>query len=209
MLKGSNDEILLSRGGKTIVVPFYQLWQELMHKKTLDIYQYRIFTSLSAMKELVLVIEKTKEGLFISDANIEACRKELLFLLNRDKVMEMHYRTISNSLRNVLGKAPKSDAEKNRLLYRLKYAINQIEHTYFEMALDGLKRAIIDCNIEDIEVYSNVVASQAVYNGWSAAALKELLRFFTIEEMKEKEFGEQWNAFSRQLLIEEKQSTMF
>ena len=40
-------------------------------------------TSLSAMKELVLVIKKTKEGLFTSDANIEACRKELLYILNQ------------------------------------------------------------------------------------------------------------------------------
>lgn len=188
MLKGSNDEILLNRGVKAIVIPFYQLWQELMHKKTLDIYQYKILASLSAMKELVSIIKKTKDGLFISDANIEACRKELLFILNRDKVMEKHYRAISNSLRNVLGKAPKSDAEKNRLLYRLKYAINQMEHTYLEAALDELKQAILNCNIGDIEAYSNIVASQAIYNGWSAAALKELLRFFTIEEMKEKEF---------------------
>ncbi len=57
--------------------------------------------------------------------------------------MERYYKTISNSLRNVLGKALKSDAEKNRLLYRLKYAINQIEHTYLEIALDELKQVII------------------------------------------------------------------
>ncbi len=204
MLKGSNDEILLGRGVKEIAIPFYQLWQELMHKKTLDIYQYKIFTSLSAMKEFVMVIKKTKEGLFTSDANIEACRKELLFILNRDKVMGRHYRTISNSLRNILGKTLKSDAEKNRLLYRLKYVINQIEHTYLGIALDELKEAIINCNIENIEAYSNTVASQAVYNGWSAAALKELLRFFTIEEMKQKEFADQWDVFRKQLLIEEK-----
>ena len=79
------------------------------------------------MKELVLVIKKTKEGLFTTDANIEACRKELLYILNRDKVMEMYHKAILNSLRHVLGKIPKVEAEKNRLLYRLQYAINQIE----------------------------------------------------------------------------------
>ena len=83
MLKGSNDKVLINRGVKAVIVPFYQRRQELMHKKTLDIYQYRIMTSLSAMKELVLVIKKTKEGLFTSDANIEACRKELLYILNQ------------------------------------------------------------------------------------------------------------------------------
>ena len=79
------------------------------------------------MKELVLVIKKTKEGLFTSVTNIEACRKELLYILNRDKVMERYHKAILNSLRKVLGKVPKAEAEQNRLLYRLKYAINQIE----------------------------------------------------------------------------------
>lgn len=206
MLKGSNDEILVSRGIKAIVVSFYQRWQELMNKKTLDIYQYKIMTSLSAMKELVLVIRKTKEGLFTSDANMEACRKELLFILNRDKVMEKHYRAILNSLRSALGKASKTEAEKNRLLYRLNYVINQIDRTYLEDALEELKWAILKHDMEDMEVYSDIVASQAIYNGWSAAALNELLRFFAIEEMKNKEFDEQWNAFRRQLLIVEKAS---
>lgn len=68
-------------------------------------------TSLSAMKELVLVIKKTKEGLFTSDANIEACRKELLYILNHDKVMGMYHKAILNSLRKVLGKVPKAEAE--------------------------------------------------------------------------------------------------
>ena len=201
MLNGSNDKVLINRGVKAVIVPFYQRWQELMHKKTLDIYQYKIMTSLSAMKELVLVIKKTKEGLFTSDANIEACRKELLYILNRDRVMEMYHKAILNSLRHVLGKVPKAEAEKNRLLYRLQYAINQIEQVYLKEAIDELKQAILKCDIEGVEAYSDIVASQAIYNGWSSTALKELLRFFTIGDMRDKEFEEQWNAFRNQLLV--------
>ena len=37
------------------------------------------------MKELVLVIKKTKEGLFTSVANIEACRKELIYMIEATK----------------------------------------------------------------------------------------------------------------------------
>ena len=37
MLKGSNDKVLINRGVKAVIVSFYQRWQELMHKKTLDI----------------------------------------------------------------------------------------------------------------------------------------------------------------------------
>lgn len=59
MLWGNNDEALIRRGVNEAVVPFYQRWQELLNKKTLDIYQYKVMTSLSAMKEMVRVIKKT------------------------------------------------------------------------------------------------------------------------------------------------------
>lgn len=35
MLNGSNDKVLINRGVKAVIVPFYQRRQELMHKKTL------------------------------------------------------------------------------------------------------------------------------------------------------------------------------
>lgn len=90
MLSGYNDEMLINSGVSEEVVPFYQRWQELMNRKTLDIYQYKIMTSLTAMKEMVEVIKKTQAGLFTTDANIKACRGELLFILNQDKVLMKH-----------------------------------------------------------------------------------------------------------------------
>ena len=42
MLKNQNDEQLKQRGISEKVIPFYQVWQELVNAKTLDIYQYRI-----------------------------------------------------------------------------------------------------------------------------------------------------------------------
>ena len=52
-----------------------------------------------------------------------------------------------------MGKVPKAEAEKNRLLYRLQYAINQIEQVYLKEAIDELKQAILKYDIEGVETY--------------------------------------------------------
>ena len=159
-------------------------------------------TSLTAMKEMVEVIKKTQAGLFTTDANIKACREELLFILNQDKVLMKYNRAILNRLQNTLrGESEKDTVHyRNRILHRLNYVINQIDVDYLRHALNELRQTIIDRNMEDMELYINIVASQSIYNGWSAQALNELLRYFTMEEMKVKEFDEQWDIFSTQLL---------
>lgn len=204
MLYGSNDRVLINRGVKEVLVPFYQRWQELTNKKTLDIYQYRIMTSLTAMKEMVQVIEKTRAGLFITDDNVEACRQELLFLLDHDKVLEKYNKAILNRLRYALGDCSKKDMGKYkvRILYRLRYMVDQLDAVYLKNALNELKQAIIDRNLEDLERYINIVVSQSIYNGWSAQALNELLRFFTMYEMTDKRFDEQWELFCEKLICD-------
>ena len=202
MLWGSNDEALVNRGVNQAFVPFYQRWQELLNKKTLDIYQYKIMTSLSAMKEMVQVIKKTQDGLFTTNANVESCRQELLFILGQDKIMEKYYGAILNQLRNALRNCSKKDVSqyRSRILYRINYVINQIDSHYLKNALKELKLAITSNRIEDIEAYINIVVSQSIYNGWSAQGLTELLRFFTMNEIQEKSFDEQWTAFCGKLI---------
>ena len=202
MLSGNNNEMLINSGVREEAVPFYQRWQELMNRKTLDIYQYKIMTSLTAMKEMAEVIKKTQSGLFTTDANIKACREELLFISNQDKVLMKYNKAILNRLQNALsGESEKDPVHyRNRILHRLNYVIKRIDEDYLRNALNELKQAIIDRNMEDMELYINIVASQSIYNGWSAQALNELLRYFTMDEMKIKEFDEQWDIFCRQLL---------
>lgn len=206
MLSGYNDKVLIGSGVKEEVVPFYQRWQELMNRKTLDIYQYEIMTSLTAMKEMVQVIKKTQAGLFTTDANIKACREELLFILTQDKVLIKYNKAILNRLQNTLKGESEKDAVRyrSRILHRLNYVINQIDGNYLRNALNELKQTIINQNMGDMELYINIVASQSIYNGWSAQALNELLRYFTMEEMKVKGFDEQWDIFSRQILNDRK-----
>ncbi len=200
MLKGYNDKELRKKGVKEILIPFYQIWQELVNEKTLDIYQYRILTSLSALEELAEVLKKTLAGVFTNDANVESCREETLYILNADLIMEKYYKGIMNRLRFSLGAKPKTDAEKTRLLALVNYAHNKILYSYEKYAIQELKNSILINSIKEIEFYANVVASQAVHNGWSTYALNDLLRFFRDDN----EFDKQWNSFETELLDHEK-----
>lgn len=200
MLVKSNDSYLSSRGIQEIVIPFYQMWQELVNEKTLDVYQYRVLNSLNALKEMSEVLKKTINGLFNSEANIEACRDEVLHILKSDLLMEKHYKAIHNRMRYAIGKKPKTTADNNRLFQQINYAIRELDNNYLRFALQDLKNGIQNKCIEQIEFFANVVASQAIYNGWSVKALAELLRVFTSEQS----FDEQWEIFSSTLIAREK-----
>ena len=201
MLKGNNDSKLLENGIIEIVIPFYQIWQEIVNEKTLDIYQYRILTSLSALKELSLVLNKTLKGIFTNDANIDSCREETLYIINSDCILEKDCRGITNRLKFCLGNKPKSDADKNRMLAHVNYAIKEIQYLYEKWTLRELKDAIVRQDMRIIVELSNVVASQAANNGWSAHALMDLLRYFR----SERDFDEQWHLFETSLLNHDKQ----
>lgn len=196
MLSGSNDEKLTNKKVDLKVVPFYQVWQELVHVQTLDVYQYRVLTSFSALKELLSVIKKTQQGLFTTDDNIEACRLETLYILKQDKVLEKYNKALLNRLQAALGKKPTSPAEKNRLAYHLKYAIGILCPAYMEWVLVELKASIACGNVGDIEYFASIASSQAIHNGWSPSALYEMLRFFT----QSRPFSEQWDNFRNELL---------
>lgn len=202
MLKNQNDGQLKQRGIFEKVIPFYQVWQELVNVKTLDIYQYRILTSLSALEELAEVLDKTSRGVFTNDANVESCREETIYILNADLIIEKYYKAIGNRLKFTLGSKPKTDAEKTRLFAQVKYAINEMTPTYEENAVEELKNSIVAGNMKEIVFYANIVASQCVHNGWSKQALNDLLRFFR----EEKEFDEQWDLFKETILNREKKS---
>lgn len=196
MLSGSNDEKLTNKKLDVKVVPLYQVWQELVHVQTLDVYQYRVLTSFSALKELLSVIKKTQQGLFTTDDNIEACRLETLYILKQDKVLEKYNKALLNRLQAALGKKATSSAEKNRLAYHLKYAIGILYPVYMEWVLVELEASIACGNVGDIEYFASIASSQAIHNGWSPSALYEMLRFFT----QSRPFSEQWDNFRNELL---------
>lgn len=196
MIARSNDDSLIKQGVNENCVVFYQIWQELVDSRTLDVYQYRVMNSLSLLIELKSVIEKTLAGFFYTDTNIEDCRKELLDSLKCDKVLNAYYKPLLNRLSASVGKKPSSDADKNRLLQQVTYAIKGIESDYLRYTLDGLKKSILSRQVKDIEFYSNSTVSQAVFRGWSSRGLKDLLRYFRSNG----EFEDKWNGFQCELL---------
>ncbi len=196
MLSGSNDEKLANKKVDSKVVPLYQVWQELVHVQTLDVYQYRVLTSFSTLKELLAVIEKTQQGLFTTDDNIDACRLETLYILKQDKVLEKYNKPLLNRLQAALGKKPTAPAEKNRLAYHLKYAIGILQPVYMEWVLTELEASVACGNVGDIEYFANIASSQAIHNGWSPSALYDMLRFFR----DSRPFPEQWSNFRNELL---------
>lgn len=196
MLSGSNDEKLANKKVDSKVVPLYQVWQELVHVQTLDVYQYRVLTSFSTLKELLAVIEKTQQGLFTTDDNIDACRLETLYILKQDKVLEKYNKPLLNRLQAALGKKPTAPAEKNRLAYHLKYAIGILPPVYMEWVLTELEASVACGNVGDIEYFANIASSQAIHNGWSPSALYDMLRFFR----DSRPFPEQWSNFRNELL---------
>lgn len=109
MLREQNNELLRQKGVNDTLIPFYQIWQELVNEKTMDIYQYRVLTSLSALEELAEVLRKTMSGIFTNDANIESCREETLYILNSDMILNKYYKAIANRLRFSIGQKPKTD----------------------------------------------------------------------------------------------------
>ena len=201
MLRGQNNETLIQKNVNEIVIPFYQIWQEMVNEKTMDIYQYRILTSLSALEELAEVLRKTMAGIFTNDANIETCREETLYILNSDMIMEKYYKAIANRLRFGIGQKLKTDAEKTRLYALVKYAVVEIAVKYEWYAVEELKSSILAGNLKEISMYANIVASQAVHKGWSSQALNNLLCFFR----NEKTFDEQWSMFKETILKTEQQ----
>lgn len=201
MLRGQNNETLIQKNVNEIVIPFYQIWQEMVNEKTMDIYQYRILTSLSALEELAEVLRKTMAGIFTNDANIETCREETLYILNSDMIMEKYYKAIANRLRFGIGQKLKTDAEKTRLYALVKYAVVEIAVKYEWYAVEELKSSILAGNLKEISMYANIVASQAVHKGWSSQALNNLLRFFR----NDKTFDEQWSLFKETILNTEQQ----
>lgn len=196
MLPESNNAQLSAKQIKAECIPFYQIWQEFLDSRTLDVYRCRILNSLDALFEMQNVITKTLSGLFTTDANIESCREELLFLLNHDDVLAKHYKPQQDRLRASLGRKPGTPADKNRLLQQLGYATKSIKAKYLEYALDDLFESIQNADIKSIGYLANIVASHSISNGWSEQGLSDLIRFFTTDEA----FPQQWAHFKQVLL---------
>ncbi len=202
LLKDCNDSILIRKNIDEKYIPFYQIWKELVYNFTLDVYQYRILNSLSALIELEEVINKTLDGLFNTNHNIDCCKDETLQILNKDKAIEKHNKSLLNRLRNHLGKKTDKPFEQKTLKHQITYAIKELAPVYLIWLFDELKNAIDDNDIASIETLSNAVASQCINNGWSSKALFHSARFLESTDSAETK----WNDFVYQFTTRSKET---
>ncbi len=195
MLKNSNDQDLRNHKINDELIPFVQVWQEMLHAYTLDVYQYRILNSLTALIELDLVIQKTIDGLYTTNHNIDCCRLEALQIINKDEILEKHEKELLNRLRTHLGKKADKQHEQKTLGYQVKYVMNKLKLNYLNNLFEELYISILNQNNELIIEYSNSIISQSISNGWSARALFELIRHFKNDESLE----QKWRKFKSEL----------
>lgn len=188
---------------------FVQRWNEILETKTLDMYQYNILNSCVACDEYADVIEKTLAGIFTSRQNVDDCKAESVQIIKADPLLDKYNRPLRNTLLRVLNgkidskskvdslddKAGSFFTSLNRLKYQLKNPLNQLKANYLEYVLSELKEAIDNQDNELVNVCIGILASQCIYQGWSAKGLMELSQIFT----KDCTSDEKWQQFNNRI----------
>lgn len=188
---------------------FVQRWNEILETKTLDMYQYNILNSCVACDEYADVIEKTLTGIFTSRQNVDDCKAESVQIIKADPLLDKYNRPLRNTLLRVLNgkidskskvdslddKAGSFFTSLNRLKYQLKNPLNQLKANYLEYVLSELKEAIDNQDNELVNVCIGILASQCIYQGWSAKGLMELSQIFT----KDCTSDEKWQQFNNRI----------
>lgn len=200
MLSNSNNNYLISKYQiNEHIIYFYQVWQEMVDSRTLDVYQYKMLNSYVAIDELIDVINKTICGLYTTSYNFENCRQETLSILKEDDILDKHERPLLCKLLSSLGsiKMSSSDADKRSLKYQLQYVEKKLSVTYLKLLLDELYEDISTDNYDNIDKHTKFLISQCIYNKWSPKALFDELRIF--KTFSENTLKEQWEKFNRNI----------
>lgn len=157
---------------------FVQLWHELLDKRTLDTYQYKLLNSYSALCELITVIDKTLSGLFITSHNIHDCIDECDQIIKNDIILKNNNLMLWNRLISHLNKKAKEKNEQLALKFQVEYAISTIKECYSKWIYNELKEAISNDNKDKIIYCTKALISQSIHNGWSTESLYKCDRFF-------------------------------
>jgi hypothetical protein len=175
MKNNTNNEELLQKDIADKYLVLYQVWKELTDFRTLDSYQYRIMNSLSAIIELVEVLNNRLRRVHTSNHNIMECKTETLGIIKVDPVLKKHYFTYWNTLINHLSEKTETDAQQRALRYQLEYIYNQIAVGYLEKLISELEDSLDNGDVNRIIENANRVVSCCVTRGWSTTALYDFV----------------------------------
>lgn len=196
MKNSTNDDELLQRNIDAKYLVLYQVWKELTDFRTLDSYQYRIMNSLSAISELVDVLNNRLHRVHTSNHNINECKSETMSIIKEDPVLKKHYFIYWNALISHLSEKVESDAQQRAMRYQLEYIYNQIVIDYFEKLMDELEEDLISGNITGIVENANRVVSNCITRGWSTTALYDFADIL----VDSKNDHSKWNTFKDKIL---------
>jgi hypothetical protein len=202
MLKRKNNDYFINKGIKEKgEIFFLQQWLELFEAKTVDTYQYSISNTITALKELYDVIDKTLKGKFTSGNNVEAVREEALRLVKEDIILQEFFGPLTNRIIYHLGKHIAKDKDEKgsnssliRAKYELVYALNILEHNYFNKVTDELKKYIMKNEPARIYKLTRVLGSYAIGLGWTPKGLSSLIESLIIANGTD-DFNDNWAKF--------------
>lgn len=201
MIKNNNNDALSSKGIDKRLYFFIQLWHELLSKKTMDIYQYRILNTFSSLTELVDVIDKTNEGVFYTFHNIGACVGECYEIVSKDVILKKHNNSLWKILQKHLNtkKEYKDKSDLCLLRSQIHYALSSLKE-YTSWIFEDLKEQI-QLEVQDyskIYYLTNSLVSQFIFGGWSPRGLYDC--DFVFYNDQNNDFESQWDHFQNNLL---------
>lgn len=199
MKNNTNDDVLLQRGIDEKYLLLYQVWKELTDFRTLDSYQYRIMNSLSAISELVDVLNNRLRRVHTSNHNISECKAETMGIIKEDPVLKKHYFTYWSTLISHLAASVETDAQQRAMRYQLEYIYNEIAIGYFEKLVDELESSLNNGDIRGIIENANRVVSNCVIRGWSTTALYDFADILA----NSKNDSSKWYTFKEKILKKE------
>ena len=201
MLSKSNNRQLIDRGLDPKLVLFYQVWQELTYRWTIDTYKNKIFNTLNILQETVDVAEKTLAKIYLSYSNIQQCLAETLYIINHDNTLEKHYPTILHMLRRNLSGLGSKDSDLKRIIAHLKNVITKLDASYIENLLTDLRTAINDGSEKEIMNLTNCMVSIAIQHGWSSSELFNCVNIL----LESEEINIKWEKFVSKIFYSEEQ----
>lgn len=196
MKNSTNDVELLQRNLNEKYLVLYQVWKELTDFRTLDTYQYRVMNSLSAIRELVDVLNNRLRRIHTTNHNINECKSETLDIIKSDPVLKKYYFTYWNVLISHLGASVETDAQQRAMRYQLEYIYNQIATDYFEKLVEELEESLNNNAVWEIVENANRVISNCVNRGWSTTALFDFADIL----VDSKNDGTKWVIFKNKIL---------
>lgn len=212
MISYANNEILIEQGLCEKNIYFFQLWKEQLHKKTIDIYRYKVLGSCSACAELIDIIEKYVNGTNRNATNIIDCKNETLSILKSDIIIENNANNLWKQIISVINSIPKekknsnySDKSLNRILNTLNPLLSILKEKYLHFATSTLKESLDNNNYKNVKVCTKLIISHCIYIGWSDEGL-----YKAIDVLKTKqESAQQWKKFVEVILSEKKEFDIY